>query len=163
MNTSHTSKTPYKQLTKISAPDFSILAKILTYTGVCFYLFSLPLVSLFTSSEDIHGIWILLIGWLGIVILQLSWFANPLNLLALLLVTRRPLLALLLSFIAFLFASQAFEFSEIPAGLNHEKVFIKEMGLGFYLWYVSHGLFFIAIFIRNFGAVTKKRGLASFQ
>ncbi len=138
---------PYKKLTKTPVADLSLLARIFIFIGIFFYLFSLPLVSLFTSSEDIQGIWILLIGWMGIIIFQFSWFANPLNLLAMLLMTKRPLAAFLLSIIAFLLASQAFSFSEIPAGLNNEKVFIKDMGLGFYFWYMSHGLFLIATLI----------------
>ena len=147
MNTYQASKIPHKKLTKLSVSGLSLLPRVFIFIGVFFYLLSLPLVSLFTSGEDIQGFWMLLIGWMGIVILQLSWFANPLNLLALLLLTRRPLLALFLSLIAFLLASQAFGFSEIPAGLNHEKLFVKDMGLGFYFWYISHVLFLIGILI----------------
>lgn len=133
------------KFTPLFAKNLSLPTKLFMYTGMAFFMLSLLLTSFFIPGDNIQGVWILIAGWLGLLIFQLSWFANPLNLLAVLLITKRPILALVLSTIAFLLASQTFSFSEIPAGLNYEKIFIKEMGLGFYFWYFSHGLFLFAI------------------
>jgi hypothetical protein len=129
--------------------NVSPLAKLLIYVGMTFFVLSLLLTSLFTSGEDIKGIWLLLIGWMGLIIFQFSWFANPLNLLALLLISHRPYLALSLSILGFILASQALIFSEIPIGINHEKIFIKELGLGFYFWYLAQGLFLLGIAVES--------------
>lgn len=131
-----------------------IFARIILFIGLICYSLSLYSVALFTSGDDLYGIWILLIGWFGLIFFQLSWLANPLNLLALLLISKRPKLSLLLTILAFLCASQTFLFSEIPIGINQEKVFIKEFGIGFYLWYLANGLF---MFAALFEAFSKKR------
>ena len=112
--------------------------------GLAFFVASLFMVSLFTSGENIHGYWALLIGWLGLIIFQFAWFANPLNLLALLYLHEHPNVSLLLSVLAFILATQTFYFSEIPISINAEKIYIKELGLGFYIWYIAQFLFFIA-------------------
>ena len=137
--------------------DLTLITRWLLYIGAAFFIASLLLTSLFTSSDDIQGIWILILGWIGLVIFQFSWFANPLNLLALLLVNQRPTVALLLSISAFILASQTFFFSEIPTGLSHEKIFIKEFGLGFYFWYLAQALFLIGMFIEVLSRHKKTR------
>ena len=76
---------------------------------VCFVL-SLFLPTFFTSAEDIYGFWVLITGWMGLVILQLAWFANPLNLLALLLANKRPRIAFLLGLLALALVSNSFVF-----------------------------------------------------
>lgn len=128
---------------------WEILAKLLIIAGLICFSLSLYSVALFTSGDDLYGIWVLLIGWMGIFLFQLSWFANPLNLLALLILSSKPKLSLLLTMIAFLLATQSFFFSEIPTSLNQEKIFMKEFGIGFYLWYVANVLFVVAILITN--------------
>lgn len=136
-----------KARNKSSLNYWEITVKLLVIVGLICFSLSLYQVALFTSGDDLYGIWILLIGWIGLVIFQLSWLANPLNLLALLLLSSKPKLSLLLTLIAFLLASQTFYFTEIPVGLNQEKIYIKELGLGFYLWYIANGLFVIATLI----------------
>jgi hypothetical protein len=121
------------------------LRKLPIYFGIACFIFSLFQTSLFTSGEDIKGYWVFIIGWLGLIIFQFSWFSNPLNLLALLLYRRHPGIAALLSILAFTLASQTFFFTEIPAGLNQSKIYIKELGPGFYFWYLSQGLFLVSI------------------
>ncbi len=136
-----------KARNKPSLNYWEITVKLLIIVGLICFSLSLYQVALFTSGDDLYGVWILLIGWIGLVIFQLSWLANPLNLLALLLLSTKPKLSLLLTLIAFLLASQTFYFAEIPVGLNQEKIYIKELGLGFYLWYIANGLFVIAALI----------------
>jgi len=126
-----------------------ILARALIFIGLISYSLSLYSVALFTSGDDLYGIWMLLLGWFGLFFFQLSWLANPLNLLALLLISKKPKVSLLLTIIAFLVASQTFLFSEIPINFNQEKIFIKEFGIGFYLWYMANGLFAIGVLIEN--------------
>jgi hypothetical protein len=155
VNLPQTSNTSPSHFSPLFDSALSLPAKSFIFAGVLFFTLSLLLTSLFTSSDDIQGIWILLIGWMGLIIFQLSWFANPLNLLALLLVSKRPTLALLLSILAVFLASQTLSLSEIPIGLNNEKIHIKEMGLGFYFWYLSQGLFLTGIAIEAFKQAQK--------
>ncbi len=127
--------------------DLLLITKVSIFTALFLFALSLMLTSIFTSGEDVQGYWILLMGWAGLLIFQFSWFANPINLLALLLLQQQPKMALLLSSFAFIFASQSFLLSEIPTGISHGKIFIKELGLGFYLWYLAQGLFLVGTFI----------------
>jgi len=111
--------------------------------GVSCLFISLFLTTFYTSDNPLNGAWVLIIGWLGFVVFQFSWYANPLNLLALLFYSTRPLVAFLLSFLALLLATQMFGFSEIPTGYAQGKIFIKELGFGAYIWYVSQVVFFV--------------------
>jgi len=122
---------------------YKLGVNIFIFFGLVCFSTSLFLPIFFTSAEDIYGFWILATGWMGLVFFQLAWFANPLNLLALLFITDRPRIAFLLSLLGVALASCSFIFHEIPTGIDYEKVFIREFGLGFYLWYASH--IFIAI------------------
>ncbi len=134
----------------------------LTHISLCCFTLSLFLTTFFTSENEISGFWVLVIGWLGVLVFQFSWLANPLNLLAILLLPQKPKIALLLSFFALTLASQTFYFSEIPSGLTPKIIYIKEFGLGFYLWYFSQICFFLTMLsgVQNSGI--KKRGKTSF-
>ncbi len=126
---------------------------LLIFLGLLCFSISLFLPIFFTSAEDIYGFWVLVTGWMGLVFLQVAWYANPLNLLALLLVNDHPRVALLLSLLAITLASCSFIFYEIPTGVNYEKVFIQEFGSGFYLWFVALILILIGMlfgFIESF-------------
>lgn len=116
--------------------------------GLAFFALSLFLPVFFTSDKDIYGFWVLITGWVGVIFIQFAWYANPINLLALLLMRDSPRISLFLSLLALLLASGAFIFNEIPIGVNNEKVFIKEFGLGFYIWYVAQVFFLLALFVR---------------
>lgn len=148
MNLSKTPEASFNRPPLLSS-TLSPITRLIIYAGIAFFILSLLFISFFTSGEDIKGIWLFLIGWMGLIIFQFSWFANPLNLLALLLISHRPYLALALSILAFILASQALIFSEIPIGINHEKIFIKELGLGFYFWYLAQGLFLFGIAVET--------------
>ena len=143
-------KSLYIQAYEQLLSELSLSTRLIVYAGLAFFLLSLLFTSLFTSGKDIQGYWILAIGWIGLIIFQFSWFANPLNLLALLLVNQRPVVALILSTTAFLLASQTFVFVEIPIGTGSGKIYIKELGLGFYIWYLAQGLFLLGIFVEVF-------------
>ena len=132
-----------------SLNHWRLIARLLVMAGLVCYSLSLYSVGLYTSGDDLYGIWILLIGWMGIVVFQLSWFANPLNLLALLIMSSKPRISFLLTILAFLLASQTFLFAEIPTGFNQERIYIKELGIGFYLWYVANGIFVVATLIET--------------
>lgn len=141
-------KTKQLSIYKLGLNIFIFLA-LLCFTASLF----LPI--FFTSTEDIYGFWVLATGWMGLVFIQLAWYANPLNLLALLLVGDRPRIAFLLSILAIALASCSFVFYEIPTGINYEKVYIREFGLGFYFWYVAHVLVVIGLMIGFIGSLKK--------
>ena len=120
----------------------------LIFMGLACFTISMFMPVFFTSAENIYGYWVLLTGWLGMVFIQFAWYANPLNLLALLIASENPRIAIILSILALILASGTVLFYEIPVGLNYEKVFIKEFGLGFYIWYIAQVFFLLAIFFR---------------
>ena len=124
--------------------EAKIVTRLFLFSAVICFVFSLFQTAFFTSGDDIQGYWVLLIGWIGLVFFQFAWFANPLNLLALLLMEKHPNISFLLSLMALLLAWQLFSFSEIPVGFNYDKVFIKELGFGSYLWFLAQGLFSLA-------------------
>lgn len=139
------------------------LGTFFLYAGMMFFSVSLFLIVFFTSGDDIQGYWVLATGWLGFVIFQFAWYANPLNLLAILLVGRRPAVALLLSIAALTLATQAFLFNEIPTVSGEEKTYIREFGLGAYLWYLSHCLILLSSLTRMVWYVVQKRNGAAVQ
>lgn len=126
----------------------ALFMSIFLFMGFTCFILSLFLPAFYTSAEDIYGYWVLITGWIGAIFIQFAWYANPLNLLALLLARDKPRTALILSFIALTVASATFIFYEIPTGINYEKVFIKEFGLGFYVWYVAQIFFLLALLSR---------------
>lgn len=129
-------------------PLLNLSINIFMFMGLACFTLSLFMPVFFTSAEHIYGYWVLLTGWLGLIFIQFAWYANPLNLLALLIARENPRIALLLSIFALILASGTILFYEIPVGLNYEKVFIKEFGLGFYIWYLAHVFFLLALFFR---------------
>lgn len=131
-----------------SIPFYTLCINIFMCLGLACFTLSLFMPIFYTSGEDIVGYWVLITGWIGVIFIQFAWYANPLNLLAFLLARENPLIALILSLCALILASGAFLFYEIPLGINYEKVFIKEFGLGFYIWYAAHAFFLLAMFSR---------------
>lgn len=117
---------------------YHLSENIFNFTALLCFSLSLFLPVFFTSAEDIFGFWVLITGWMGLAFLQLAWYANPINLLVLLLAAEHPKVAFLLSLLGLAVASCSFLFYEIPTGINYEKVFIKEFGIGFYFWYATH-------------------------
>jgi len=134
----------------------TLCVNMFMFMGLACFTLSLFLPVFFTSGEDIYGYWVLIIGWIGLVFIQFAWYANPINLLALLLARDNPRIALLLSCLAVMLASGAFIFNEIPTGINYEKVFIKEFGLGFYIWYAAQVFFLLALLSRFVNSVKNR-------
>lgn len=134
---------------QINIPLPELLAKAFLFLSGLFFIISLFLSTFFTSDGTVIGGWVFLLGWIGIVIFQFAWYANPLNLLSFLIFESQPRLSLLLSLLALVIATEAFLFYEIPTGLfsgvNQEKLFINEFGLGFYCWYLSQILFLFSL------------------
>ena len=126
-----------------------LLSKFFLFLSALCFVISLFLITFFTSDGDVFGGWVFILGWMGIIVFQFAWYANPLNILALLIFESQPRLSVLLSLLALVIASEAFLFKEIPTGLftgiHSEKMFIKELGLGFYSWYLSQILFLFAL------------------
>lgn len=87
-----------------------------------------------TTQQPIQGYWIFLIGWMGFLIFQFAWYANPLTLLAVLLMRKHPWWALLASTLALLCMSQAFLFNEIPTDASGNTIAILARKNGFYSW-----------------------------
>jgi len=129
-------------------PFSMIVTNALFFLAFACFTLSLFMIVFFTNEDNFYGFFVLLTGWMGAIFIQLGWFANPLNLLALLNVRERPKVALFLSLFAFFFACSAFSFHEIPTDINQKKVFIREFGLGFYFWFLAQALFLVATFVR---------------
>lgn len=136
---------------------YKLLENIFVFLGLACFCLSLFLPIFYTSAEDIYGFWVFITGWVGVVFIQFAWFANPFNLLALLLAQGHPRIAFILSCLALSLASCSFIFYEIPTGINHEKVFIQEFGFGFYLWYAAQILVLLALLIRLIGIVKRTK------
>ena len=137
----------YNSEKTISFSEF--LPKFTLFLSLLSFVISLFLSTFFTSDGNVIGGWVFILGWMGILVFQFAWYANPLNVLALLIFESQPRLAVLLSLLALVIASEAFSFQEIPTGLftgiHSDKMFIKELGLGFYSWYLSQILFLLAL------------------
>ncbi len=87
-----------------------------------------------TTERAVQGYWIMLVGWMGFMIFQFAWFANPLALLSLLLIRKHPWWALATSILSLLCLSQAFLFSEIPTDTSGQSIAVVSRGIGFYCW-----------------------------
>lgn len=98
-----------------------------------------------TTEQAISGYWIFITGWLGFLIFQFAWYANPLTLMALLLMRRRPWWALLSSGLALVAMSQAFLFQEIPMDTSGNTIAIASRGVGFYCWIAMVTCVFYAV------------------
>lgn len=130
---------------------FDIVFVFLLSVGLSLFVLSLFNVSFYTNLEVFKGYWVLSLGWLGLLFFQLAWLSNPLNLIAVLLVHRKPVTSFILSSFAFIVATQTFLLFELPTGFNQEKIYIKEFGIGAYFWYSANILFLVAIFAKLLG------------
>ena len=135
-------------------PHGGLIASILLLTAVSCFMLSLFLPVYYIHIEDISGYWVLFTGWLGLVFFQFAWYANPLILLAILQAKGCPKTSILLGLFALALASETFLFYEIPTGINQEKMYIKELGIGFFIWYLALILFLLwlisqYVFYRN--------------
>lgn len=104
------------------------------FLAAVLFLLSLFLPAFITQSQDIYGYWVLAMGWLGFITFQFAWYALPLAIIAIQVSARKPQFSLLLSVFAIVVASEAFLFKKVPFANSDEVI---DVGLGFYLWYMS--------------------------
>lgn len=116
---------------------YELVGTSLVYLSLICYGMSLFLPSLYTSANTISGYWILITGWIGPVFLQSAWYANPLFLLSIIIFSARQHSAILFAILAIILASQSFLMFEIPTGINQDKIYIKELGPGFFVWFFA--------------------------
>lgn len=96
------------------------------------------------SSSEIEiwsGFRVLTIGWLGLLVGQIAWYANPVIALSLLFVLlRRWVLTLVVSGVSLLIAANTLLlfFKELPADEgNVVKLRLEHVGFGFFFWLAS--------------------------
>lgn len=91
-----------------------------------------------SSLNVMQGFQILLMGWMGVFVGQLAWFANPLFALGLLLLSlRRRTAALVSGAVAVLVACDTFVLfsQQLPANEGDVgKLILQHLKAGFYLW-----------------------------
>ena len=140
----------------IKSSIFRALAILLLLVAAVLFCIAMVDIVYTTEEQEIHGYWILLTGWLGFLFFQFGWYANPLTVLALLLMKRHPWWALLTSALALLCMSQAFLFYEIPTDAKGSTIAIVSRGIGFYAWVGMIACVFYAIIMRLIYRVFKR-------
>ncbi|MEZ5450360.1 MAG: hypothetical protein R3E89_15800 [Thiolinea sp.] len=97
-----------------------------------------------TAQGPIAGYWVLISGWMGFAMFQFAWYANPLLLMAVILMYSAPLRATLLAALGLLLATQAFWFDALPGTVTATP--IVGQGPGFWVWYGSLFLLALGVF-----------------
>ena len=113
---------------------FRGLTILLLLIAAVFFVLSMADTAFVTTQQPIKGYWVLLTGWMGFVIFQFAWFANPLILLSLMLFRRKTKWALVASALALICLSQAFMFADIPVDTSGVSIEVVARGNGFYYW-----------------------------
>ena len=124
---------------------FRGIAILLLLISAVLFCVSMVETTYVTTEQSIRGYWIFVTGWMGFIIFQFAWYANPLSFMALLLLRKHPWWALLSSGLALLAMSQAFLFNEIPMDTSGNTIAILSRGVGFYSWIAMNGCVFYAI------------------
>ena len=114
---------------------------LIVYLGIMALACALPALVLEGAADYWRGIELLVLGSMGLKLMQFGWFANVLALLALHRVMNKPSpLVIVLSALAFLLAMDTLRMfgQEIPLP-NHEghTVRVVSLGMGFYLWLLA--------------------------
>lgn len=122
-------------LVKIMKPVWTVLPGISLFLGGLLWVASLSQVVFYTAHAPLMGYWVFMTGWMGFAVFQFAWFANLLVLLAVLVMNTRPQRAMFYAVLAVLLAGQAFWFEAVPGEVADTP--IRDLGLGFWLWYVS--------------------------
>ena len=118
----------------IKTSIFRGLTILLLLIAAVLFVLSMVDTAFVTSQQEVQGYWVMLTGWMGFVIFQFAWYANPLTLISLLLFRKKTGWALLSSSLALVCLSQAFMFTEIPIDTSGESIDIVSRGAGFYYW-----------------------------
>lgn len=122
-------------LSRVIKLNWLPLPGICLFLGGLLWVVSLSQVAFYTTNAPVMGYWVLVTGWLGFSIFQFAWYANLLQLLAVLLMYRAPVRATLLTLLALVLAGQGFWFDVIPG--QDVDVAVVRLGAGFWLWYAG--------------------------
>jgi hypothetical protein len=121
-------------------PLILIASSLVFYVLACAY----PALIFRRSSSEIEvwsGFRVLTIGWLGLLVGQIAWYANPVIVLSLLFVLlRRWGLTLVVSGASLLIAANTFLLfhKELPADEGSVvKLRLERLGFGFFFWLAS--------------------------
>lgn len=120
---------------RMMKPGWLSLPEMSLFLGGLCWVMSLTQVAFHTTHGQIMGYWVLATGWMGFALFQFAWYSNLLVLLAVLLMYRRPNVAMGLAVAGVLLAGQAFWFEDIPG--QETSMHILRLGAGFWLWYSS--------------------------
>lgn len=105
------------------------------FLGGLLWVGSLWLPAFQTAQGDVLGYWLFITGWMGFAVFQLGWYANPVMLLAVLLMNNLPKRAALMALVAIIMATQSFWLHALPS--DTVKMEITGLSMGFWLWYLS--------------------------
>jgi len=135
----------------IAGPDRNVVfvgASVLCFAAAC----ALPCLEMSQKSDPVwYGLRILVLGWMGILVGQFAWLANPLWAFGLVAVAfRKWTLALVMLGLSLLFALNTLLLFGIslPAdegNVNHTS--LVRLRIGFYLWLASIGILFYRAFV----------------
>jgi hypothetical protein len=105
-------------------------------------------------AASYYGYRILLMGFLGVLVGQFAWFANPLMLLALLLSTfKKRLASMILSVSSIALGLQSYVLEAVPfneSSMDSDNLnFVDHLGRGFYLWMGSLVTFSVYCLLRK--------------
>ncbi|OQX13479.1 MAG: hypothetical protein BWK73_11895 [Thiothrix lacustris] len=115
--------------------DLLSLPGLSLFLGGLLWVMSFTQVTFYTNHGVVMGYWVAATGWLGFGLFQFAWYANLLELLGVLLMSRYPNRAMVVVVVGVLLAGQAFWFTEIPG--QDTTMRIVDLGAGFWMWYAS--------------------------
>jgi hypothetical protein len=116
------------------------------FTGLAFFLIAcaspaLVFITTGGSTEVWEGAKVLGLGWMGMLVGQIAWCANPVMVLSLIfLLFRRWLAAAILTLVALAIAANTLLLfsQEIPVDeASTSKLRLEHLGIGFYFWVAS--------------------------
>jgi hypothetical protein len=124
--------------------------KMLLYSVLITYVISLLLPGIiFQDGTITYGYTILLTGGLGFLVGIFAWYANPLLLLALIRLKKETAKSLFVTAVfAFVLGLSALIVHDIPKNEAGGKEFIDHLGIGYYVWMVSLGIFVVYTYRR---------------
>jgi hypothetical protein len=115
--------------------DLLSLPGLSLFLGGLLWVMSFTQVTFYTNHGVVMGYWVAVTGRLGFGLFQFAWYANLLELLGVLLMSRYPNRAMVVVVLGVLLAGQAFWFTEIPG--QDVNMRIIDLGIGFWMWYAS--------------------------
>jgi hypothetical protein len=128
--------------------------KALYLLPLLLFVASLCLPAVYQSHRPTSGAWLLVLGWLGVLRLQIAWLANPVGLAAFLFgLSNRPWPAAVLSFVALLISLTALLWRTEPSlGEGGGQLEVRP-AIGTYLWISSFAGLLCCVLLE--GALTR--------